>query len=512
MKKFSAYSGLAALALVLAGVFGYILAPQFLGFYVIPWALALVGLAVFAAFNLEEIRGFLFSRGARLGAGSLVSILLVGGIVIILALLTAQHSARFDLTANKRFTLAEQTQKVLAGLGQPVEATAFYQEGGAKAQAESLLSLYAHASDRFTYRFVDADRDPALAKSLDVTRYGTVVLKVGDGQESLFTPDEQQLTNAIVRLTRKEAKKVYFLTGHGEKDIEDYDSQGISAARKTLSNQGYEVEKLLLASVADTPLDAAVIVMAGPRKTPLETELTALTAYLEKGGRLMVLVDPQEAEGLNAFLAGLRVRLGQDVILDRVSRIFGGEYHIPLVQDYTSHPITRNFSLMTFYPLARSVEVLENGPENVAAVGLARTTSQAWAETDLDRLASGEAEFNEDADTPGPVNIAAAGVVSPPPDEDGAPGTEGRFVVIGDSDFISNANINSEGNGDFFFACLGWLAEEGDLISIRPKQTQTQTLLLTPLTNTLAYLLPLAVLPLVVLFVGLVVWRRRARQ
>ena len=171
---------------------------------------------------------------------------LVLGILIFVAVLTYKHSVRYDLTAQQRYSLAPQTLKILAGLDRDVTATAFFQEGSTKIKAHDLLDQYAHASPKFKYEMVDPDRNPARAKAAGITRYDTVVVQVGDQSEKLSNLNEERLTNAIVRLTRPGKKIIYFLTGHGERDLTDIGQDGYSEVQAKLEDQNYEVKPLLL--------------------------------------------------------------------------------------------------------------------------------------------------------------------------------------------------------------------------------------------------------------------------
>jgi len=271
-------------------------------------------------------------------------------------------------------------------------------------------------------------------------------------------------------------------------------------------------------------MDAEVLVVAGPQKDPFPNELKAIERYLGRGGRVIFMIDPQTCPETARFLEGYHVKLGNDIIIDKLSRIFGADYRMPVVSQYTSHPITRDFNLASFFPLARSVRVEGKNSETLKVDILAQTTENAWGETDLKELAQGQASYAKGEDLAGPVPVAVVGSIRTPIQPKApAPGekegaeekarvTDGKFIVFGDSDFITNAYVGFQGNGDLFYSALSWLAEVGELVAIQPKTGPADPLLLTPFQQRLVLWLPVAVLPFVVLLIGLwVVVRRRGR-
>jgi ABC-type uncharacterized transport system involved in gliding motility auxiliary subunit len=521
MKKISRYVGFAGLALLLAAGFGYALAPMYKGFYVIPGALAAAALLIYLVFNLAELKRFGTSRSTKYGAGSALAVVLVLGILIFVAVLTNKHSTRYDMTAQKRYSLAPQTMKILEGLALDIKAEAFYQEGSTKVQARDLLDQYAHASPKFKYEMVDPDRNPARAKAAGITRYDTVVVQVGDQNEKLSTLNEETLTNALVRLTRTGKKTIYFLTGHGERDLTDIGQDGYSEVNTNLEDQNYAVKPLLLMQESGIPRDAAVLVVAGPKKDPLPAELEAIGKYLHEGGKALILIDPQTAPETAAWLTKFNVQVGNNIIVDKMSRLFGADYLMPLVATYTPHPVTANFNMASFFPLARTVSVAESKVEGINVVPLAETSDQAWGETDLENMAKGTAELNPEQDLVGPVPVAVVGTVKlADAPEEGAPTPadmdkvkpEGKFIVFGDSDFANNAYLNVQGNSDLFLSAVSWLAEEADLVAVRAKQDVAQPLMITDLQARLLFWLPVVLLPLMVLLIGILVLTGRRRR
>jgi ABC-type uncharacterized transport system involved in gliding motility auxiliary subunit len=435
-------------------------------------------------------------------------ILIVLGILILINFLGTRHHHRFDTTAGNRFSLSDHTIKVLKGIDRDVVITAFVQ--GEDASLRDLLSEYAYANRKVSYRFIDPDSEPNMAKTYEITRYGTIVVESGDKEEKIDHHQEEDLTNAILSVTREGKKAICLLSGHGEKDIDSDDPMGYSSVRKALENENYDVRRLILATEGSVPSDCSVLLIAGPQKPPLEGELEAIKRYLDAGGKLMVLLEPYPATGLTDFLEQYGLRVGQDLVLDAsgVGRLFGMGPAMPLVSQYEPHAITDEFKLMTFFPTARSVTPVSTPPSNLTVQPLAKTSPNSWGETEL---GTEKARLDPDEDLPGPVTIAA--VVDTREENTSAdtaaakPRT--RLVVFGDSDFASNAYFSNSGNGDLFLNALNWLAQEEDLISIRPKNLEDRRVTLTPRQSRMIFTISVIFMPLAALILGAVVWIRR---
>lgn len=468
-------------------------------------------------------------RTLKYGSHASLFTLLVLAVLVILYLVVVNHSQRFDVTRAKRFTLASQSVKLVQGLPQPIKVIGFFKrEDRERTQFEDLLKQYTQHTDKLSYELVDPDRDPALAKRYNVASYNTVVVASHSKDEKVFRLEEEAVTNAILKVTRTTKKVVYFVTGHGEAALTNTERTGYSIAKRGLEEQNYEVKDLVLAQAEKLPDDASVIVVAGPRKDLLASELQTLTEYLEQGGHLLLMLEPETAPGLVTFAQHYGIALGNDVVIETsaVSRLIGGDYRVPAVTAYEQHPITKDLEgIMTIFPIVRSVSVTQEPPAGVNVQTLASTSPQSWAETDLQALQEGRVTFTEDSDRKGPISIAAvatlpAKVATASPSASTTPeaGTAGgnraaRLVVLGDAEFASNNYITLQGNGDLFLNTVSWLAEEEELIAIRPREGGgSGPVIVTAAQQPLLFWLPVVVLPLAVFGCGTVVLARRRWQ
>ncbi len=497
----SKMAGLAGAALVLAALFVATYYPDQRGVLAV---LGVVGAAALLFFFITERRlvtRLPGSRAARYGANAAAITLAFLGILVILNLLAVRHNSRWDLTADRRFTLSDQTVKVLRGLDREVSVTAFFSDGSeGRVQMKRLLDDFAEQSGRVQVAFVDPDRNPALAQQHGIREYGTTVFASGEQSFRITETTEEAATNALVRVTREGQKTLCFLTGHGERGVHDTQRGGYATAGRALEEQGYGLQEILLLREPEVPSECSVLVVPGPTKPLLEPEREALGTFLEEGGKALVLLDPQTETGWEPLLEAWGIRLRDDVIIDPMSRLFGGTYTTPILTDYPPHEVTRGFQLATFLPVARS---LEQGrlPEGTEFHTLARTTPQSWGETDIQ---GDQAAFDPIEDRKGP--LAAAALVERR-GETGQPETQ--LLVVGDSDFADNTYFGFSGNGDLFQNLVSYLAKEEDLISIRPRDARPSPLMLTRAQGATLFYGSVVVAPLVLLLAGLGIWWRR---
>jgi ABC-type uncharacterized transport system involved in gliding motility auxiliary subunit len=279
------------------------------------------------------------------------------------------------------------------------------------------------------------------------------------------------------------------------------------------------VKDLLLMQQQGVPEDAAALIIAGPQKDLLPAEQESLTTYINSGGNVLFLLDPDQAPGMTAFLQQYGILVGDNIILDPFSRVFGAGYDMPVASAYAQHPITQNFNIATFFPVARSVQLAEQLPDGVSGVELAESSPQSWAETSKEELQQGTVEFHEGRDLAGPVPLAV--VTTRAVSQDAEPGEntqvtgetpkprEARVVVFGDSDFASNTYLGLSGNSDLFLNTVSWMAEEEDLIAIRAKDPETVPLMFTAGQGRFAFFLTVILLPLVVIGTGITVYMKR---
>lgn len=463
------------------------------------------------------------------GSNTIVASLFFIGIVVFVALIAQRHFWRLDLSEGRAYTLSEQTQKILKSLDKPVAIKAFFATGAPdQPKAKDVLDTFQYYSKNISYEFIDPDRNPDAARKYEVRNYGTLVLEGYDKKQSIQTVDEQSLSNALLKLSRSEQKKIYFLTGHGERSLSSFERDGYSTVKSALLKENHVVEELNLMQQAQVPQDAAAVIVAGPTKKLFEQEIASLEEYIKRGGKLAVFLDPYNDAGMRDFLKRYGIVLRDDIVIDKLSRVFGGSYLMPVVTEYGFHKISEGFSVMTFFPEARSVGVLDDPPEGVHVEVLASTSPNAWGETNFNLLSQGQASMEEKEDLPGPVTLAVISEIdiggagkgadgeskTPAEKETEQPESKNKayLLVVGDSDFITNNHFELSGNGDLFLNMANFMTEEEDLITIGSREPGGRPLLMTPGQGRLFFWTNLVLVPLFVILVGLGVYRVRRTQ
>jgi len=487
-----------------------------------------VSIAAGLSTNYKQIMLTLGKRSTKYFTNYVISVALALALVAGLNFLAQRHSTRFDLTGSGRYTLAPQTKQVLSKLDKDLEVKAFF-PGGTYPPVQELLTEYRGISHRFRYEFVDPDKNPDVAKQYGVTTYGTymnpftgsslkfgtVVVLYGGRSEKIEKRSEEvkeeDLTNAIIKVERTEAKTVYFVQGHGERDLSGSQRGGYADVKAGLEKEGFKVETLNLASEAKVPLDAKVVILAGPKTEPFSKEFDFLNDFLNRGGGVMAMVDPSPSASLGAFLKDWGVTVDNDIILDvsGAGRLMGAGPSVPLVFQYEPHAITDRFKgQMTFFPLARSIEPSKETVSGVTVTTLFKSNSNSWGETDLKHS---DATFDEKADLKGPLSMAVAVNKEVQPATENRAAVTARMVVVGNSDFAAVPYFQMQGNGNLFLNMVSWLAREEDLISIRPKAPEDRKVIMSEGQQRMLQILVLIVLPGAVLVSGIIVWTRRRR-
>ncbi len=461
----------------------------------------------------SRIKSAFKSRTGLHGTNAVVLSIIILGIIVFLNLFTYRHKYRFDVTEGGVYTLAPQTKKIVSNLPREVTLTAFFQADSPQEVPFKILAEgYLELSDKIKINYVDPDKNPAITKQYGITTYGSVVLESGKQETKVQNPTEENLTNAIIKVIRDKQKTFYFLTGHGEKGIHDTGVQGYSAMSEKLEKEGYLLKELLLLKTGEVPADADLLIVAGPVKQILPEERTAIEAYLNQGGAGFFLLDPQIETGLEDLLKRWGVELKNDVVIDPFSKLYGGDAAAPVVDQYVLHEITRDFALATIFPLLRSVSA--GKAEGFLAEEILLTGENSWAEFNVD---SQPVRFDPGQDEKGPVPVAVVSSKGHSHDEEEPADShaneehpkDGRIVVVGDSDFAGNNYLNFSGNADFFLNTSSYLAEEENLISIRPKTRKNNPLQLTSAQGGFLFILCVVIFPACVALAGIASWWKR---
>jgi ABC-type uncharacterized transport system involved in gliding motility auxiliary subunit len=497
-------SGFIGVAMALAGLFRYLIqgvlvSDGFMG--KLTPAMLVIGLVlivVSVVSNFGAIIGFFRGRPGKLGANTVVLSVAVLGLVVVANFLGYRHHKRFDLTAEGLYSISDQTKKVVANLSKDVKVVYFNKDENP--QFSDLMREYKYAGPRLTYERIDPNQRPEMAREYKVRQMGAIVVGAGDRRESITDPSEQAITNAILKVTRDSLKTICFVEGHGEKSLSDTQPTGYSTVEQRLKDENYQLKTVLLVKEQQVPSECAALVVAGPKQSVTPPEAAMIGKYLDGGGKAMLMLDPETDPQLGDVLKTWNIQADDNIALDvsGVGQAFGGGPESPLVYNYGSHAITKDFgTTMTVFPLARAIKVT-TGPD-VNTTPLLNTSEQSFAK---DKITPGVQLKEEDNDQKGPLTLGAAASKT-------VSGKQARLVVIGDSDFASNGVFRFQRNPDLFLNSVNWLAEEEDLISIRAKSPSNRSVTMSESQQRTFFWLSVLFMPLAVIGSGIYIWWKR---
>jgi len=481
--------------------------------------LAGLGFLIHITVNRLFYRDVFKKRTTLLGIRSVFNAVLVVAAIVFLNLIVGNYDVKKDITRNQVHTLSEQSLKVIEALKEDVVLKAFVNPTQLQ-DFENIFSKYTYYSRKLKREFVDVDKDPLVVEKYGIRAAGTIVVESGDRNikvENLTGPDdpklEEKITNAIISVTKGGKKKLYYVSGHGERLLSDTGREGFSEMKEALENSRYQVGELVILEKGAVPDDAELILMAGPKSEIMAQEYQALEKYLKRGGKMLLMVEPNSPASLREFL----LKYGADwkpkkVVLETNSlqQLAGGNPLTPIVTSYDrNHEITRESKQLTLFPIATPVEKAKEIPEGEVVTSLLLSSAKSL-ETDLQ---GDKVKVNQATDRKGPLSLGLAikSEIKAPETADQKP-KELRLVVVGDSDFASNQARQFGMNADLFQNMLSWLAQEEDLIAIRPRSSAESKFDITEQRSRVIILASVVIAPLAMFISGMTVWLRRRRR
>jgi ABC-type uncharacterized transport system involved in gliding motility auxiliary subunit len=454
--------------------------------------------------------GLLKARQTKYVAYATLYITVALAVVTVANVLADRYDKSYDTTANKRYSLSDQTIKVVKGLKQDLTITYFAQDSQF-GTAKDKLDMYANLSPKVHVVYVDPDKKPLVATQAGFKNLNTAIVQIGANKNEAKSLSEEDLTGAIIRDLKNTARTVCFVSGSGEHLIDDTGRSGYSRLKDLIAKDDYQGKSIDLLQKAEVPGDCTVVVVGGPRGDYQQPEVDALKKYVEDGGRALILLDPplkigREDIGDNSALTTLLESWGvtpnKDLILDfnPVGQLAGLGPQVALVTRYDSHPIVNEMKgTATGFPLSRSLDTKSGDKTTVEKLFDSSDSSLATTKLDSDRI-----DPSDPKNKKGPLTIAAAGSY-----KTGKENSQGRFVVVGSSLWAANSFLPFNGNRDLALNAMNWLSSDEDLISIRPKEPEDRKLTMTRSQVRWVGITSLLLVPLLVICTGLSVWWRR---
>ncbi len=437
--------------------------------------------------------------GAYLAAYVIVVILILGAINY----LSSTHNKSYDATANKRYTLSDQTKKIVTGLKDDVNIT-YFQKASEFTRARDLLDRYSNLSGKIHVKYIDPDKDPLAARTAGIRAYGTIVVANGLRTQEAKAVTEEEVTGALIRALKTGERLACFVVGSGELGTDDQDRSGLSSLKTALEKTTFKTQTVALIEKPDVPQNCSVLIIAGPKRDYVQPAIDAVKKYIDAGGHAAFFIDPaidfgkgdanSGSPALVAMISGYGVTLNNDLVIDGsgMGQLFGFNEASPIVMQYESQSIVAGMRRSaTVFPLSRSLDVKSPGEK------LFSTSDNSFATTNL----KPPIKIDPAKDKKGPFTLGAAATIA----------GKGRIVVVGSSSWVKNEvlGIGQIGNRDLVLNMANWLTADEDLIAIRPKDPEDRRISMTRRQMSLLFFLLVLVIPLAVILVGTSVYLKR---
>jgi ABC-type uncharacterized transport system involved in gliding motility auxiliary subunit len=451
-----------------------------------------------------------------------LSLAVIGIFIIATIFLGSVKGTQWDLTKNKQFTLSEQTLSMLKNLDKDVKITAFT---GVQTQGDSIMNQhvidilkeYEKRNKKITLVEIDPIKEPAKANQYQIDSVGTTIFESGEKSTRVYSYElfqqgstessylftgEEKFTQTLLNLGSDATHPVYFLSGHNE-----VPAAQMSVFRSSLESANYTLNELNLFKEGKIPDDAEAVFLVGPQTDLDEKEAAALKEYVQGKGKLYIAVgyakDLEKWKNINDLLAAVNVKNPNAIALESGRTTLTDK--LTIIPEYGSHQITNDLSSqdrVTILPLALALQT-DSANTDYRANALLATTSEAYGETDIAQLTTTSKTSKDATDLSGPLDLAYA-----VQDKDNKP----KAIVIGNAQFLMDQVIGQQGNRDFALNAVGWLQEQTDMITIRPREeSQAQQALLMPGDGNKIFYGTVIGFPLLFLVIGGVIWWRRRK-
>jgi len=437
----------------------------------------------------------------------------------MLAWITNHYTYQFDLTANKRHSLSSSSIELLNVLDKAITVHAYTMDDVTQKAIKEIIGRYQHIKSDFNLRLLNPDIDIAEAQQdgIVMNKPFAFVIYYNNRMEHINSLSEQAISNALLRLNRRDNQQVVFLSGHGERNINGNDNRAYATLNQQLTEMGFNLQTV---NLLENPLpdNTRLLVVAAPENDYLAGEIQQLEKFINNGGNLLWLADPGELQGLDKLATSLGLQLQDGVIVDnntdlRQTLKIQHPAIIP-VTEYFPHIITNTMRYNTLFPMARGISPLtnENTVNNWQAVALFSSYGKSWSETGG---LTEEMEFDSSAgDVAGPITIAVAlHRANLNTDKSNAAQFQGqRIVVVGDSDFLSDTYLGAGANLNLGLNIFNWLIGDDDFVSVEVKPSPDTKLELDDSQLIIIGFGFFLVLPLLLLITGFTLWYKRKNQ
>ncbi len=422
-------------------------------------------------------------------------------LLILLAWLSSRYHVQFDLTYNRNNSLTTPSIKILEKLPGPVLVRVLVHDATLRQQITDLLARYQRHKPDITIEYIDPEKSPAVSRKYQLGASGAVIVEYQGKYEKINYVNENSVSNALLQLANNQTVWISFLSGHGERSLLGAANFDLGLFGEALLKRDIRPQPLKLAKVGAIPDNSSLLVITQPRVALLDAEIQLIQRYLQQGGNLLLLTEPD-----SDLLLTVLQTLGLDKLPGQIASPDSGLYGIDnpgfvLVNDYPRHPVTAGFHEITLFPGVDAFADNHNSEYQIRT--LLNSSDQSWTETGS---LTADSQFDADGlEQNGPLPFAFSLNRS-------IEKRQQRIIVIGDGDFLSNAYLNNVGNLEFGLRLIHWLTHNDQFIDIPARDTVGKTLHISDFSLSLLGLFFLLILPALLLLTGFVIWRRRKKH
>jgi ABC-type uncharacterized transport system involved in gliding motility auxiliary subunit len=455
--------------------------------------------------NRDTFKKYYLSPQFNKLTSALISIILIFFILGLLNYLAFKHPIIWDFSSRKINSLTDQSVKVSKSLEKEIEIIAFEKKINLDRISE-LLDLYRSNSSKIKIKLVDVEINPAIVSQYKITQIPTLIVKTNNKIEKVLRVRELEISNAIVKVTRKDKPRIAFMTGHGEMSLKDKNAQGGSHLNALLSKSHFNISEINLLQESKIPDSIHVLVILGAKQAMTNEEIKKIDSYLSRGGKLFIGLDPQingdNLENLRDLITAWGIKISNNLVIDKKSFVNGSNGTIPLVSEYPQkHSIVLNFKSQTFFPLVSSMKASQSPMHKGEFTSLVDSSPASWGESNPMELVQGKLSYNANQDIQGPVSLAAVWK---------SIDSKTRIVAFGNSTLLTNKYQKYGANYLLALNSLSWLSEQDRMISFnQPIIEDTPIFISKPQMGAIFYF-SVVLLPLLFLLLALYMyWKRR---
>lgn len=450
------------------------------------------------------------------GIGFVILVLIITGLLIQVS---REYNTEFDWTASGRHSLNAASIKVVEKIQEPMSITSYAtgdELSETRIQIRDIIERYQKQNDKISLKFVDPRLDPQLVRELGIRVDGEMIVTYQGRTEHLQDLTETSITNAIYRLLRSTDRQLLFVTGHGERNPLGQANHDLSIFTDNLSNKGFKVAPLNLGKTLAVPKNTSVLIIASPLVDYLPGETKIIKDYVEAGGNLLWLIEPDKTGLLKDLATYLQIKPVKGLMIDYDNGLLGNDpTHV--LGENIAHAITNNFlTTQSLFPQAAGLDIAPKPGWSVDA--FVQSMPRSWLETGK---IEGAVKYNEASDVSGPLPLGFAITrATGKPGDDGKPGEEGedkpqhqqRIIVLGDGDFLSNTYLGLLGNQAMGESIFNWLSHDDNFIEIPPNVAPDSKVVATEMQMAILGIVFILLLPALLIGSGFFIWLRRRKK